>query len=87
MSRRVAMIHASTRRSGRPTSWIQRGTSRRGGRAGALTQPDATASVVGLRPPDWDWSFAVDGALALDRALHWDEAPETRRGGLARGLG
>ena len=26
---------------------------------------DATARVVALRPPDWDWSFGTDGALAL----------------------
>lgn len=29
--------------------------------------------VARLRPPDWDWSFAQEGALALDRAEAWDE--------------
>ena len=28
---------------------------------------DATARIRRLRPPAWDWSFEVDGALALDR--------------------
>jgi len=27
---------------------------------------DATARIVAFRPPDWDWSFSSDGALALD---------------------
>jgi len=29
--------------------------------------------ITRLRPPDWDWSFAQDGALALDLAESWDE--------------
>lgn len=28
-----------------------------------------------LRPPEWDWSFAEDGALALDRQGLWDDLP------------
>ncbi len=28
---------------------------------------DATARIRRLRPPAWDWSFDLDGALALDR--------------------
>jgi hypothetical protein len=33
---------------------------------------------VPLRPPDWEWSLATDGALALDQNGLWDE-PEGRR--------
>lgn len=33
---------------------------------------DATAPIRRLRPPGWDWSFDVDGALALERDP-WDE--------------
>jgi hypothetical protein len=35
---------------------------------------DATARVRQLRPPAWDWSFDLDGALALDRDP-WAEPP------------
>lgn len=43
-----------------------------------LLRPDghdghATAEVVQLRPRAWDWSFAEDGALALDPAEMWNE--------------
>ena len=34
---------------------------------------DSTARVRRLRPPAWDWSFAEDGALALDRHELWEE--------------
>ena len=29
-------------------------------------QPGGQASVTPLRPPDWDWAFETDGALALE---------------------
>src|SRR5439155_16974840 len=32
-----------------------------------------------LRPPDWDWSIAEDGALALDSYELWDEPQERPR--------
>ena len=56
-----------------PTSWTQRGIWIRGGRPAAAHGADATARVRRLSPPDWDWSFEVDGALALDRHELWDE--------------
>src|SRR5581483_11994572 len=28
---------------------------------------DAISRLQGIRPPDWEWSWATDGALALDR--------------------
>jgi hypothetical protein len=40
--------------------------------------PDATAPVISLRPPDWDWSFALDGALALDLGEPWEKPPAGR---------
>ncbi len=52
---------------------------RRTGRGAHPT--DATAPVTQLRPPDWDWSFAVDGALALDPAISWEEPPRPHRAG------
>jgi hypothetical protein len=30
--------------------------------------PPGHGNVTPLRPPDWDWTFQTDGALALDRA-------------------
>ena len=41
--------------------------------------------MVSLRPPDWDWSFEADGALALDRGHNWEEAREQRPGARDRG--
>ena len=38
---------------------------------------DATARVVPIRPPDWDWSFSTDGALALAPALNYPEQSAT----------
>src|SRR5581483_6022572 len=34
---------------------------------------DSSAAVARLRPPDWEWSFATEGSLALDLAHAWDE--------------
>lgn len=34
--------------------------------------------MTSLRPPAWDWSLAIDGALALDRHELWDEPAERR---------
>jgi hypothetical protein len=39
---------------------------------------DATARIRRLRPPAWDWSFDVEGALALDHDL-WDEPVDRPR--------
>jgi hypothetical protein len=36
---------------------------------------DRTAVVVPFRPPEWDWSWAEDGNLALDRQELWQEPP------------
>ena len=39
---------------------------------------DRTADVIRLRPsrpPDWDWDWAQDGNLALDRHEIWEESP------------
>jgi hypothetical protein len=35
--------------------------------------PPSGSVVRSLRVPAWDWSFAEDGALALDRAEAWDD--------------
>jgi hypothetical protein len=40
---------------------------------------DATARIRRLSPPPWDWSFEVDGTLALDRRELWDEPERPRR--------
>jgi hypothetical protein len=42
--------------------------------------------VTGLRPPDWDWSFAADGALALDQGHGWEEVPQPRPGARRQNL-
>ncbi len=39
---------------------------------------DATARIRRLRPPAWEWSFDVEGALALDHDL-WDEPVDRPR--------
>jgi hypothetical protein len=39
--------------------------------------PAETGSVVDLRPPSWEWSFDVEGALALDPAERRLRMPET----------
>src|SRR5918999_5790105 len=41
-------------------------------------QPGGRRNVTHLRPPEWDWSFETDGALALDPADTTDlKAPPT----------
>jgi hypothetical protein len=40
---------------------------------------DRTAEVVPLRPPEWDWNWAEDGNLALDRHEVWEETLVDRR--------
>src|SRR4029079_15300770 len=40
---------------------------------------DRTAEVVHLRPPSWDWHWAEDGNLALDRHELWEEPLEDPR--------
>jgi hypothetical protein len=47
--------------------------------AGGAHARDRTAQVIALRPPDWDWSFGVDGALALERHELWDEPAQRSR--------
>ena len=37
---------------------------------------DRTARIVPLRPPDWDWSFGTDGALALKEPIPSATVPE-----------
>jgi murein DD-endopeptidase MepM/ murein hydrolase activator NlpD len=41
---------------------------------------------VTLRPPAWDWSFAEDGNLALDRHEVWTESQEAPRLQLSQSL-
>jgi hypothetical protein len=53
------------------------GAGTAGGPGGTRTPADAVAHI---RPPDWDWSFGVDGALALDRH-ELEPEPEEGSGG------
>jgi murein DD-endopeptidase MepM/ murein hydrolase activator NlpD len=40
------------------------------------TRTDRTAPVVDLRPPAWDWTFEMDGALALEEGVDsWVNLP------------
>src|SRR5207245_9784655 len=55
---------------------------------GSRHRRDRSAEVVALRPPSWDWSWAEDGALALDRHALREEgraaqAPRLSQGGHA----
>ena len=68
VSRRASQGSRSrTSSSGSPTSCTQRGTCTRGGRPEVVMSVDATARIRRFSPPNWDWSFELDGALALDR--------------------
>src|SRR5439155_775920 len=48
-------------------------------RRGRGHSSDRSAEVVQLRPPSWDWSWAEDGALALDLYEVWEERPVQSR--------
>lgn len=38
-----------------------------------------------VRPPDWEWSFGIEGALALDRHELWEEPEVRSRAALSQG--
>jgi hypothetical protein len=46
---------------------------------------DRTTALGAARPPDWEWSFALDGALALDASAGedglWEDVPGRREPG------